>query len=130
MRETAKNIDEYMADFPEEVRIRMEKLRSTIQKAAPKAEECINYSMPTFKLYGNLVHFAAYKNHIGFYPGAAVVKDFASELKEYKTSTGGIQFPHTKPIPFAFVTKVVKFRVKQNTEKAAKKLSEKSKKKK
>ena len=118
MKAPAKNIDEYIADFPEEVRVRLEKMRATIQKAAPKAEETINYSMPTFKLHGNLVHFAAYKHHVGFYPGPSAINEVAKELVTYKTSKGAIQFPHDKPIPYALVTKIVKFRVKKNTEKA------------
>lgn len=118
MQAPSKNIDEYIADFPEEVRIRLEKMRATIQKAAPKAEETINYSMPTFKLYGNLVHFAAYKNHVGFYPGPSAINEMAKELAMYKTSKGAIQFPHDKPIPYALVTKIVKYRVKQSIEKA------------
>lgn len=117
MKAPAKNIDEYIADFPEEVRIRLEKMRATIQKAAPKAEETINYSMPTFKLFGNLVHFAAYKNHVGFYPGPSAINEVAKELVAYKTSKGAIQFPHDKPIPYSLVTKIVKYRVKQNIEK-------------
>ncbi len=117
MQAPAKNIDEYIADFPEEVRIRLEKMRATIQKAAPKAEETINYSMPTFKLFGNLVHFAAYKNHVGFYPGPSAINETAKELVMYKTSKGAIQFPHDKPIPYGLVTKIVKYRVKQNLEK-------------
>lgn len=124
MKKPATSIDEYLIDFPEDVRIRMEKLRITIQKAAPKAEECINYSIPTFKLHGNLVHFAAYKNHVGFYPGPVAIKEFEKDLSIYNTSKGAIQFQHTSPIPFSLVTKIVKFRVKQNLEK------EKSKKKK
>ena len=120
-----KNIDEYIADFPPEIQEKLEKIRATIRKAAPKAEEAISYMMPTFKLYGNLVHFAAFKNHIGFFPGAAGVEAFKDELTKYETSKGTIRFPLDQRIPFTLITKIVKFRVAQNLDKAAAKAKKK-----
>jgi uncharacterized protein YdhG (YjbR/CyaY superfamily) len=112
-----KDIDEYLSIFPADVKAKLETLRATIRKAAPKAEEAISYMIPTFKLNGNLVHFAAFKNHIGFYPGAAGIEVFQKELKGYETSKGTIQFPLDKPLPLKLVTTIVKFRVIQNMEK-------------
>jgi uncharacterized protein YdhG (YjbR/CyaY superfamily) len=114
-----KNIDEYISIFPADVRAKLETMRSTIRKAAPKAEEAISYMIPTFRLHGNLVHFAGYKNHIGFYPGAAGIEAFQKELKGYETSKGTVQFPLDKPLPLKLVTAITKFRVIQNAEKAA-----------
>jgi uncharacterized protein YdhG (YjbR/CyaY superfamily) len=116
-----ENIDEYIADYPAEVQKKLEQMRSLISKHAPGAEECISYGIPTFKLNGNLVHFAAFKNHLGFYPGAAGVEAFADVLDGYETSKGTIQFPMDKPIPIKLITDIVKFRVKQNLEKKKKK---------
>lgn len=113
-----KNIDEYLSQFPEDVLIKLEKLRQAIKKAAPAATEAISYGIPTFKLDGNLVHFAGYKNHIGFYPGAGAIETFRTELAAYNLSKGTAQFPLTKPLPLGLVSKIVKYRVKQNTEKA------------
>jgi uncharacterized protein YdhG (YjbR/CyaY superfamily) len=113
-----KNIDEYISIFPAAVQAKLETMRATIRKAAPKADEAISYMMPTFKLHGNLVHFAGYKNHIGFYPGAAGIASFQKELKDYETSKGTVQFPLDKPIPVKLVIMITKFRVIQNIEKA------------
>ena len=113
----AKNIDEYLFGFPEEVIVKLQKLRQAIQKAAPGATEAISYAIPTFKLEGNLVHFAGYKNHIGFYPGAEGITAFKKELSVYKGAKGSVQFPHELPLPLSLVTKIVKFRIKQNLEK-------------
>lgn len=123
----AKNIDEYIAPFPEEVRQMLEELRETIRKAAPAAEETINYAMPTFKLNGNLVHFAGYKKHIGFYPAPSGITAYKKELSAYTLSKGAIQFPLNKPLPLGIVTKIVKFRVKEQLAKV--KSTPKSKKK-
>ncbi|MBS1792059.1 MAG: DUF1801 domain-containing protein [Acidobacteria bacterium] len=120
-----KTIDEYIADFPPEIQEKLQKIRETIRKAAPKAEEAISYMMPTFKLYGNLVHFAAFKNHIGFFPGAAGVEVFKDELTKYETSKGTIRFPLDQRIPLPLITKIVKFRVAQNLHKAAMKAKKK-----
>jgi uncharacterized protein YdhG (YjbR/CyaY superfamily) len=113
-----KNIDEYLLGFPEEVMIKLEKLRQTIKKAAPEAEEVISYHMPAFKYYGMLVYFAAYKKHIGFYPGAGGIAAFKRELSVYKSAKGSVQFPIELPLPLSLVSKIVQFRVKQNLEKA------------
>lgn len=114
----AANIDEYIAEFPKEIQVLLQQMRVTIQKAAPTAEEAIKYVMPTFTLEGNLVHFAAYKNHIGFYPAPAAIEAFKKELSVYKGAKGSIQFPLNKPLPLSIIAKIVKFRVKQNIEKA------------
>jgi len=114
----AKTIDEYIAACPEFVQPILQKLRMTIHKAAPQAEEAIKYAIPTFVLHGNLVHFAAFKNHIGFYPAPSGIKAFKKELAAYKTSKGAIQFPIDKPLPLALISKIVKFRVKENLAKA------------
>lgn len=119
MNTTITTIDAYIATFPASTQALLQQMRSTIAKAAPRAEEAISYGMPTFKLHGNLVHFAGYKNHIGFYPAPSGIDAFADELKKYKTSKGAIQFPIDEKLPIALVTKIVKFRVKENTEKAA-----------
>src|SRR5262249_42052646 len=105
-----KNIDEYIAGFPPEVQEKLEKIRATIRKAAPKAEEAISYMMPTFKLHGNLVHFAAFKNHIGFYPAPRGIEAFREELSAYEGSKGTVRFSLDKPIPYALISKIVKFR--------------------
>ncbi|EMK12530.1 iron chaperone [Leptospira kirschneri] len=111
-----KNIDEYINLFPEDVQDKLRKLRSTIRKAAPNAEEKISYQMPVFALNGNLVYFAAYKKHIGFYPTSSGIKKFQSELNEYKTSKGTVQFPMDQPLPLRLIAKIVKYRIKENTQ--------------
>lgn len=114
-RNQLKTIDEYIAKQQENIREILEELRRTIKESAPKAEEAISYGMPAFKLNGNLVYFAAWKNHIGFYPGDSSANEaFKKELSPYKTSKGAIQFPLNKPIPLDVVKKIVKFRVKEN----------------
>ena len=100
----------------------LEHIRATIKKAAPEAEETIKYAIPTFVFKGNLVHYAAYKNHIGFYPVPSGIKAFEEELSVYKKGKGSIQFPLNKPMPLSLITKIVKFRVKENLEKGKKKL--------
>ena len=116
-----KSVDEYIAAFPKETQELLEEIRSVIKKAAPEAEETINYAMPTLKLNGNLVHFAAYKNHIGFYPAPHGIDAFKDELSVYKGAKGSVQFPLNKPMPLDLISRIVKFRVKQNLEKGAKK---------
>lgn len=113
-KETFKTIDEYIATFPQEVQVILEQLRKIIRESAPEAEEAIRYQMPTFRLNGNLVHFAAYKNHIGFYPTPSAIEKFTEELSSYKTSKGAIQFPLNEPIPFTLAKEIVRFRVKEN----------------
>lgn len=112
-----KTIDEYIDIFPDDIQSVLKKLRQTIRKAAPEAEEAISYQMPTFKLNGNLVHFAAFKNHIGFYPIPSGIEAFKNELSPYKSAKGSVHFPLNKPIPFDLVEKIVIFRVKENLEK-------------
>lgn len=111
-----KTIDEYIKTFPENVQVILEKMRRTVRKAAPEATEAISYQMPTFKLNGNLVHFAAFKNHIGFYPTPSAIEAFKKELAGYKWAKGSVQFPIDKPIPVDLVAKIVKFRVNENSE--------------
>ena len=108
------NIDEYIEKFPAEVQEKLKKLRLVIRETAPMVEEKINYGMPTFWLKGNLVHFAAYEKHIGFYPTSSGVAAFLNELDGFKTSKGGIQFPIDQELPWDLIKKIVKFRVEEN----------------
>ena len=121
MNTSIKTIDEYIAQFPKEVQVLLEKMRIIVSKAAPKAEEAMAYGIPTFKLNGNLVHFGGYKNHIGFYPAPSGIEAFKKELAKYDGSKGTIRFSLDKPLPSALITKVVKYRVIKNQEKAKKK---------
>lgn len=107
-------VDKYIAAFPKETQALLEKMRATIKKWAPDAEETMGYGIPTFKLNGNLVHFASYKKHIGFYPAPSAIKEFSEELSKYEGAKGSVQFPVNKPLPLGLVTKIVKFRVKEN----------------
>jgi len=113
-----KNIDEYIAGFPDDVQEILEKIRMTIREAAPDAEEKISYQMPTFTLKGNLVHFAAYRKHIGLYPAPRGIEKFKKELSAYEGAKGSVRFPLDKPIPFGLISRIVKFRVKDNLERA------------
>jgi uncharacterized protein YdhG (YjbR/CyaY superfamily) len=124
-RSAPKDIDEYIAGFPEDVQAILVKVRMTIREAAPDAEEAISYQMPTFKLQGNLVHFAGYKNHIGFYPAPHGIEQFKNELSGYKGGKGSVQFPLDRPIPYDLIREIVAFRVKENLEKAAAKAGKK-----
>ncbi len=112
------DVDEYIAGFPEDVREILEKIRATIQEAAPEAGETIRYQIPTFTLQGNLVHFAAFKKHIGFYPIPTGIEAFKEELSAYEGGKGSVQFPLDKPIPFDLISRIVKFRVTENLERA------------
>ena len=116
-----KTMDEYIAEFPKNVRDVLEELRGVIRESAPQAEEAISYGIPTFKLNGNLVHFAAFKNHIGFYPTPSAIDAFNKELSPYKQAKGTVQFPIDNPIPFDLVRKIVRYRVKENRESGKKK---------
>ena len=116
-RKMPKDIDEYLERHSKEDQRPLGQMRVTIQKAAPEATEKISYGIPTFYLNGNLVHFAAFPNHIGFYPTSSGIAAFKKELGTYKWSKGAVQFPKDKPLPLALVTKIVKFRVKENVEK-------------
>ena len=112
---TSKAIDEYIASFPPEVRARLGKLRATIKRHAPAAEERISYGIPTFFLNGNLVHFAAFARHVGFYPGPSGIAAFQDALSRYKSAKGSVQFPHDEPLPLDLVADVVKFRVAESS---------------
>src|SRR5215211_7131678 len=118
-----KTIDGYIDMFPEDVRMILNELRQTIKDAAPGAEETINYQMPTFTLHGNLVHFAAFKNHIGFYPTPSGIEAFKKELSAYKGAKGSVQFPIDQPLPLPLIRKIVEYRVKENVERKQKKKS-------
>lgn len=113
----AESIDEYIAGFPKEIQKILQEVRATVRKAAPGAEETIKYAMPTFMLNGNLVYFAAWKNHLGFYPAPTGDEAFKKDLAPYKSGRGSIQFPFDKPMPLALITKIVKLQVKKNREK-------------
>jgi uncharacterized protein YdhG (YjbR/CyaY superfamily) len=114
-----KTIDEYIIGFPPDVREILQKIRMTIHEAAPDAEEKISYQMPTFFLKGNLVHFAAFKEHIGFYPVPSGIEKFKKELSVYKQGKGSVQFPLDQPMPYELISKIVKFRVEESLAKAA-----------
>ncbi|NLR60518.1 hypothetical protein HGH93_20580 [Chitinophaga polysaccharea] len=107
-------IDAYIATFPGAIQTILEEIRTTIKKAAPDAEEAIRYGIPTFRLQGNLVHFAAFKNHIGFYPTPSGTEAFKDEIAPYRAGKGTIQFPLDAPMPLGLITKIVKFRVKES----------------
>jgi uncharacterized protein YdhG (YjbR/CyaY superfamily) len=116
----ASGIDGYIAGFPKDIRKVLQQIRTTVQKAAPRAEETIKYNMPTFTYKGNLVYFAAFKNHIGFYSVPTGNKAFEKDFSAYKTGKGSIQFPLDKPMPLGLITRIVKFRIRKNLEKARK----------
>ncbi len=116
-----RTVDEYLSALPKAARAAMTDLRETIRKTAPHAEEVISYNMPAFKSDGMLVWYAAFKKHIGLYPKASAIAAFKGELASYKTSKGAIQFPFEKPIPHALVKKIVKFRLKENETRRARK---------
>src|SRR5438552_1539322 len=113
------DIDEYIAGFPPDVQKRLKKLRTTIKKAAPQAQEAIKYRIPTFTLHGNLIHFAAYTNHIGLYPAPIAIATFRKELSPYASAKGSARFPLDQPIPFDLVARIVKFRVQHDLRRAA-----------
>jgi uncharacterized protein YdhG (YjbR/CyaY superfamily) len=116
-----RNIDEYIAGFPRDVQEVLEKIRLTIREAAPGAKETIKYQMPTFTLKGNLIHFAAYKRHIGLYPSPAIgTEKFKKEIAVYQGEKGAVRLPLDKPIPFALISRLEKLRVKENSDKAVK----------
>lgn len=116
-----KNIDDYVASFPKGTQNLLKQLRMTIRKAAPKAEEVISYNMPAFKYYGMLTWFAAHAKHIGFYPRISGIAAFKRELSIYKGAKGSVQFTLDKPLPLGLITKIVKFRVNENLERANRK---------
>ncbi|GAB3898831.1 DUF1801 domain-containing protein [Larkinella knui] len=112
------DIDSYIAGFPAETQDLLKQVRETVRKAAPDAGETISYGMPTFTLKGNLVHFAAFKNHIGFYPVPSGIDAFKEALAAYKGAKGSVQFPIDKPMPLDLIADIVKFRVTENLQKA------------
>jgi len=116
-RKRFETIDEYINTFPQDAQRILERMRQTIRKSAPEAIEAISYGIPTFKLNGNLVHFAAFKKHIGFYPTSSGIRAFRKQLSPYKWAKGSVQFPIDKPIPFDLVREIVMFRVKENLKK-------------
>jgi uncharacterized protein YdhG (YjbR/CyaY superfamily) len=112
-----RTMDEYIAQFPKNIRDILEELRRVIHETAPDAEEAMRYGIPTFRFRGNLVHFAAFKDHIGFYPAPSAINAFNKELSRYKRSKGTVQFPIDEPVPFALVKEIVRYRLKENREK-------------
>ena len=112
-----QTIDEYIDTFSKGTRVILEILRNTIRKAAPEVEEKISYQIPTFVLNGNLVHFAAFKNHIGFYPTPSAIEAFNKDLSGYQIAKGSVQFPLNQPLPLPLIAEIVKYRVKENVEK-------------
>ena len=119
-KKAPKSIDDYVDRFPKETQQLLRKMRLTIRKAAPKAEESISYGMPTFRLGRNRVYFAGFRNHIGFYPIPSGIEAFKKELSKYKQGKGSVQFPIDEPLPLALVSRIVKFRMKQDASKKGK----------
>jgi len=126
-KQSIESVDSYIQSSPPEIQKKLRQLRSMIRSAAPAAVEKISYRMPTFFLNGNLVYFAAFKNHIGFYPGSKAIEKFSKELASYEGSKGTVRFPFDSPIPAALIKKIVRYRVKENLEKEAKRKSKKKK---
>lgn len=127
-KDIAIDVDAYIARFPKETQTLLAQLRATIMKAAPGAEEVISYQMPAYRYNGMLVYFAGYKNHIGFYPGAAGIEAFKNELSVFKGAKGSVQFPLDKPLPIQLIAKIVAFRGKENLKRAAAKAKNKNQK--
>jgi len=117
----AQTIDEYIAQFPAEIRDILQKLRQVVREEAPQAEEAIRYRIPTFRLNGNLVHFAAFRDHVSFFPTSSGVAAFREELAGYETSKGTIRFPLDRPIPYDLVRRIVRFRVAETLKKTGRK---------
>ncbi|MCZ7400714.1 MAG: DUF1801 domain-containing protein [Candidatus Methanoperedens sp.] len=116
-RQQFESIDEYIHSFPEPIQKKLEELREVIKEQAPQAQEKISYQIPTFFLNGNLVHFAAYSKHIGFYPTPSGIDAFKSEISKYKNAKGSVQFPIEEPLPIELIKKIVKFRVEESINK-------------
>jgi len=121
-KEEINDIDKYISQFSNEIQDILQKIRLIIKQLAPDAKEAIKYAMPTFILNGNLVHFAAFQNHIGFYPVPSGIEAFKQELSIYKGGKGSVQFPLNQPIPYDLITKIVEFRIKENLSKVSKKI--------
>ena len=109
-----ETLDSYIDTFDEKTQVVLEEIRSAIQEVAPQAEECISYKIPTYKLKGNLVHFAGYKKHIGFYPAPSGIKEFKTEIEKFKWAKGSVQFPLDAPLPIDLIKRITEFRVKEN----------------
>ena len=124
-----KTIDDYIADFPDDVQVLLEKVRATIKKSAPEAGEAVKYGIPTFVLNGNLIHFGGYEKHIGLYPGSKPIEKFEEELKGYETSKGTVRFPIDKRIPLGLMGKITKYCVERNAERAVARKSAKTQRK-
>ena len=122
-----ESIDEYIAAFPADVQKILQEIRKVIKEAAPQAVEKISYQMPTFYLDGNLVHFAAFKNHIGFYPAPSGIETFKDDLAKYEGSKGAIRFPKDQPLPYDLIRRIVAYRVSENMKKAQEKAAKKKK---
>jgi uncharacterized protein YdhG (YjbR/CyaY superfamily) len=120
-RRQFNTIDEYINAFPQDVQHILNELRRTIREAAPEAEETIRYQMPTLRLNGNLVHFAAFKNHIGFYPTPSGIEAFKTELSPYHGAKGSVQFPIDQPLPLTLIRKIVEYRVRENSQRKPRK---------
>jgi uncharacterized protein YdhG (YjbR/CyaY superfamily) len=118
MNTTSKTIEDYYETQPDSTKVLLEEVRKTIRSIIPEVEETISYRIPTFKYYGNLVHFGGYKNHIGFYPGAAAIETFKHEIEDYTVSKGTIQFQLNEPIPYDLIAKITQYQIQKNTEKA------------
>jgi len=114
----AKDVDEYISIFPDKIQELLKEMRATIKKAAPEAEEVISYQMPAYKFYGMLIYFAAFKNHIGLYPGVSGIETFKEELSVYKGAKGSVQFPLNKPLPLDLIARIVRFRVTEKLKKS------------
>jgi uncharacterized protein YdhG (YjbR/CyaY superfamily) len=127
MKNAPTTIDAYIASFPPDIQKILQQIRATVRKAAPKAEEAIRYAMPTFLQDGHLVLFAAFKNHIGFFPAPTGVASFKTALAPYKTGKGSVQFPLDQPMPVGLITNIVKYRIKKNAEAAGAKVAGKTK---
>lgn len=118
IKDEQKEIDRYIVGYPEDIQKLLKQIRTVIKTTAPKADEKLNYGIPTFTLNGNLVHFGAYKNHIGFYPAPSGIKAFNKGLSIYKGAKDSVQFPFNEPLPLKLIEQIVKFRVKENLLKA------------
>ena len=119
-KSSPKSMNEYIERYPENIQVILQKIRLTVKRAAPDAKEAISYQIPTFKLGGNLVHFAAFTKHISFFPTSSGIAKFKKELEVYETSKGTVRFPIGKPIPYELISKITKFRVKEGIEKGKK----------
>ena len=119
------DIDQYITGFSSEIQAILQEIRAIIKKAAPEAQEAISYQMPTFKMNGNLIHFAAFKNHIGVYPAPTGIEQFRKELSAYKGGKGSVQFPFSLPMPYDLISRIVKYRVQENLERTQAKMKSK-----